>query len=631
MTTPRSALSVPDWDRLARRAAAVVGEEEPLRLVFNGGRLFVDHAGPALFVYRCAEDELDGRPEVCTAAHRLVTSQSAYLLARARREEHDGVRRLARAALDALAESGGPVLTVEVWTAPHEEEDALDPFNREPGFTLFVPDHPRARTVAEPLADALSGIEIAGQGATVEQVAVEQVAPPGLEPLVEPGERAVPLGLAVDAVFVNAREDEFYPGVLDALRTALAAPFEAATEAFTRDASRPTRPLGRRHLESAAEVVDRGLAACARQYGFLLQVTPVNGAQAWDDFCAADHERAPELLYRPLTFDPDALRRDLFGLPVEQIEDPVVARLLREKRDEMGTEIQMLLDRETWQFLAGSLRLYGTPGTELTGLAGEILDRLAEAPPEEAPAELVGAQAFAAAAQGEMEHYAEQFDGFASTVSVRDDIPGSLMVSKGHLLVGAEVTMRADRVEALLAHEVGTHVLTYFNGCAQPLRQLRHGLAGYEALQEGLAVLSEWLVDGLTQNRMRILAARVIAACARIDGASFVDSYRLLRERGLSERAAYGVTLRIHRGGGLLKDVVYLRGLHDVLGYLGQGGEIEPLFVGKMALAHREAVETLRERGVLGPMPLRPRYLDVPLAQERLAQARQGLSVLDLI
>lgn len=627
----------PDWERLARRAAAVIGEEEPLRLEFATGRLFVDHPGPALVVHRCAgegsgDPALDRRA-ACSAAHRLVTSQPAYLLATGGETDENGVRHLAQVAVEALCERTGAALVVEVWTPLDEDGgDEIDPFDRRPGFTVYASSEPHASAVADALSDALSEIEIADQAADVTCISTAEIAPPGLEPLLEVSGDTVLLGLAVDAVFLNTREAEFYPGVLDELRDALAPALERAAEAFARRAGIRARPLGRRHLEPVAEAVDRGLSDCARQYDLLLQVTPVNATEAWADFRDADGEQAPELLYRPLTFDPDRLRRDLFALPVDAVEDPVVAEILREKRDEIATEVQMLLDLDTIQFLPGSLRHFRAPDRALVRLAEDVLDRIDTDPMPTAGDEVVGATAFAAAARAEMEHYRAAFDGFASSVEVRDDIPGSLMVAQGQLLVGSAVSLSAGRVPALLAHEVGTHVLTYYNGCAQPLRQLRHGLAGYEPLQEGLAVLSEWLVGGLTHGRMRTLAARVLAAHALVEGAEFVETARLLRERaGLSLRAAFGVALRVHRGGGFTKDMVYLRGLRDLLRHLADGGAYWSLFVGKLALSHLPAIESLRERGVLGEPPLLPRYASDPHTRARLDLTRAGLSVLDLL
>src|SRR5690606_16075020 len=139
---------------------------------FATGRLFVDHAVPALVVHRCAgaatgDPALDRRA-ACSAAHRLVTSQPAYLLATGGEADADGVRLLARAAAGALAERLGAVLVIEVWTPLDEDaEDDIDPFDRRPGFTVFAPDDARIRATVGALADALSEIEISGQAADV--------------------------------------------------------------------------------------------------------------------------------------------------------------------------------------------------------------------------------------------------------------------------------------------------------------------------------------------------------------------------------------------------------------------------------------------------------------------------------
>ena len=620
---------------------ALLGQGQPVRQALGDGRLFVDHAVPILAVHRCAgtssgDPALDRRA-ACTAAHRLITTGPAYLLATGGPAQHEGVRRFAAAVTDALAEQVGRVLLVEVW-APLDESQAeeVDPFRREPGFTLYVPDDPDAQAVAPALADALSGVELAGQGATVRTVDAPEVAPPGLPPLLDDGPRVVTIGLAVDAVFLNAEHEEFYPGVLEALRAGLAPALATAGRTFASltgaNRTLPARPMGRHHLEPAAEQVDAGLAACSGQYGFLLQVTPVNVAEAWDEFREGGCARPPELLYRPFTFDPDAIRRALFALPVDEIEDPVVAGLLREKRDEIEIEIRMILDRETDQFLPGSLRLFPAPDEDLVTLALALAEQIAAGPAPPTGVELVGPTAFAAAAEGEFAYYRAQHAGFASGVEVRTDLPGSLMVSDGVLLIGAGARIRADRVAPLLAHEVGTHVLTHANGAAQPLRQLRDGLAGYEPLQEGLAVLAEWLVGGLTRGRMRTLAARVLGADALVRGADFMETFALLKEQAdLSDRASFGVTVRLYRGGGLTKDAVYLRGLRDLLAHLGAGGAFWPLFAGKLALHHLSAVQTLRARGILQAPPLRPRYAADARALARLDRTRAGLSVQDLL
>ena len=184
----------------------------------------------------------------------------------------------------------------------------------------------------------------------------------------------------------------------------------------------------------------------------------------------------------------------------------------------------------------------------------------------------------------------------------------------------------------MLQHEVGTHLLTYYNGLNESFAQLHTGFAGYDALQEGLAVLAEFLVGGLSFSRMRILAARVVAAKMLVEGADFIETFRRLDDDfRFSQRVAYTITMRIYRGGGLTKDAVYLRGLVEILDYLRSGGDLEPLFVGKIAADHIPLIQELRHRNVLKAPVLRPRYLELPGVPEKLQAARSYSTVVNLI
>ena len=66
------------------------------------------------------------------------------------------------------------------------------------------------------------------------------------------------------------------------------------------------------------------------------------------------------------------------------------------------------------------------------------------------------------------------------------------------------------------------------------------------------------------------------------------------------------MAMRVFRGGVLTKDIVYLRGLDQLLTYLGGGGDIEPLLIGKLGPDHIGMVKELQWRKVLREAPLRP-------------------------
>jgi uncharacterized protein (TIGR02421 family) len=183
-----------------------------------------------------------------------------------------------------------------------------------------------------------------------------------------------------------------------------------------------------------------------------------------------------------------------------------------------------------------------------------------------------------------------------------------------------------------LSHEIGIHILTYVNGKTQPFKLLYSGLAGYEELQEGLAVLSEYLVGGLSKPRLRLLAARVIAADSLIDGASFIDSFRLLTDTyRFKQRTAFNIITRIYRAGGLTKDAVYLRGLIQLLRYLQDEPLSELFFIGKIAIDHVPIIQELKRRNILQETMLRPHFLNAPDSMKRLERVGRGLSIIDLI
>ncbi|NYG19809.1 uncharacterized protein (TIGR02421 family) [Agromyces hippuratus] len=359
----------------------------------------------------------------------------------------------------------------------------------------------------------------------------------------------------------------------------------------------------------------------------LVNVTPLNAAEAWADFERSDFGTAPTLRLRPLDFDPDLLQRDLYDLEVEDVDDPALHTLFRAKRDEIARQITALEDRDTSRFLYGSLQLYGTVAPPLATAAEELLETI---PPQAPSTQTITAGAFADAARVEFERYRAVYPDFPVSVEVRDDV-SELMVSFGRLLIPESAAFRADRVEPLLHHEVGTHVVTYQNGARQPLTMLTIGLPGYDETQEGLAVLAEYLTGGLDPRRLRVLAARVVAVGKMLDGAGFLDIFESLRaDHRIPARTAWSIAIRVVVGGGSVKDAIYLRGITRILDALAEGSRLDVLLVGKLALDHIPLVQDLLDREVLHAPWVRPRWLDVPGAHERLERLRAGATVTDL-
>src|SRR5947207_15831138 len=117
-----------------------------------------------------------------------------------------------------------------------------------------------------------------------------------------------------------------------------------------------------------------------------------------------------------------------------------------------------------------------------------------------------------------------------------------------------------------------------------------------------------------------------------LDGASFMDTFSALdRNYEFYQRTAYTIAMRLYRGGGLTKDAVYLRGLLQILRYLREGGELEPLFIGKVASAHLPMISELRMREIIKPAALRPLYLEARSAREKVERLMRSPKLMELV
>ncbi len=244
-------------------------------------------------------------------------------------------------------------------------------------------------------------------------------------------------GLEISPVYRNPETGEVFPRILRILRRSVTVALRRGLYDFARNQTthrpRHFHTLGRRKVVKAVWDVDRILAEVSESFDFLLQVTPVNGAQAWSEFRRKQLERQPTLLYRPTPDEPVVLKRKLYRAPVERIEDPALAMIFREKIDEIDRQITMLQDRNTVRFLPGSIQLYGPVEADLQALAANVLEAIPPRTRESSMGSPVSAAEFARRAEQEIEFFRQSLPDIGATVTIRSDVTG-LMVSRGNLV-----------------------------------------------------------------------------------------------------------------------------------------------------------------------------------------------------
>ena len=346
--------------------------------------------------------------------------------------------------------------------------------------------------------------------------------------------------------------------------------------------------------------IDSNLNRLVKRIELLSYVNPLNIEKEKQRFFASKYAVEPDFKYPKLKFDPYKLHRLFFSQRLERIKDDNVRKLYQEVIYYYANMIQCIetIGRGK-KFYYNSLRVFGTP-TEKDVQNAQFILHYADEPlsgdmekvfsPEEAKAYF--------------EDYAAQYD-FPLQVKFSTNIAAEAMVSNSSqtLLIKKNTRFSKNQLVTLANHEIGIHLVTTFNGLAQPLMVFSNGLPKNVETQEGLAVFSEYMGGALTLKRLKELAYRVIAADSLIKGYSFADTFDLIHgQYKLNRNEAYTITLRAHRGGGFTKDRLYLSGLRKIYKRYQREEGLDILLSGKVSLDYEPQMNYLKEIGLARPI-----------------------------
>jgi uncharacterized protein (TIGR02421 family) len=307
--------------------------------------------------------------------------------------------------------------------------------------------------------------------------------------------------------------------------------------------------------------------------------------------------------------------------------DGAIETFLRETCDAFSTASRMLLAVGTKDFYYHSVELYGRPASltadrkttnlDLAQHFAQVVDGVVGTAriPSAADEETLTAEEVVPILS---RRFARFFPGAAIGVEVSDGLAAKAAagVDGVRLQRGARFSQR-DLLQ-LEYHEGHVHVATALNGRAQPVV----AFTGYPsprttATQEGLAVLTEFLTQSTSLERLRRLSDRTLAIRMAEDGANFCELYLFFLGRGHDEAAAYDCARRVCRGGlvtggaPFTKDVCYLDGLLRVTNFLrvalvrGHLHHVRLFFAGKIDVADVPLFGRLLREGAV----TEPRYV----------------------
>lgn len=351
-------------------------------------------------------------------------------------------------------------------------------------------------------------------------------------------------------------------------------------------------------MATPLHTADRVLTDVSRTTHLVAFLNPTNLQEEEHEFFASSTYE-PRFSYRSFG-RADALRARLESVQIA--ERNALGQLFQDAKEHLLNEMAVIEHIGTEQFT--DVQLHGTPSRSLVHKAYEILDHIPRQPPA---VKQYAATYLKAAFEKTLTQY-----GFASwRIDIKHGVSRvAVSPSKRSIMIRDTAKFSENDIKSLLAHEIGVHVLRAMNGHRQHYEIFGStAIHGYLPTEEGLAIIHEQKAGALGNNRLRRFAGRVIAVSAALNG-GFRAVFTEL-SKYFTPKDAYALTLRVKRGlkdtsaaGGFIKDHVYLEGKLAIEDFLAHGGDLTPLYAGKIGLEHIGLVE----QGILLPPVYLPRF-----------------------
>jgi hypothetical protein len=299
--------------------------------------------------------------------------------------------------------------------------------------------------------------------------------------------------------------------------------------------------------EAALQLIDRAVPSnLESERNRLLQVA-ARGGRLLPEFRYSRFPQASEL------------RLALSGLARDLAANDPVSDLLAARASELALEAALVEALGTPAFARLAAERFPAPEGEEARRVGELVTSFAAS----APSTAAGVELFASdgCEPNSLVRLIDRELGSqrsAVRVELRRELASIAASGDGVIYVRPGMLLSAREAERIAHHEVYAHALPRIAARSQPDQVFRAGTAGSSEDEEGRALLIESRAGLLGPERRRELALRHRLVLELRAGKSFADSFANLLTQGFDAKFALELVIRIHRGGGLGREIAYL-------------------------------------------------------------------------
>lgn len=425
-------------------------------------------------------------------------------------------------------------------------------------------------------------------------------------------EKTLVLATEIKKVYVNEETGEEYPEIIEELQRQFKEAVVNHAHHFTSnytnwDSNKAFNLLGKKEDPNLIKV-DKQLFNLLKNFELLAFVNPKNSEYQKRKFFKSNFTEEPEFKYAPIKIYPFKLKQELSSIQTSSISDVSIRHMYEGVVSAYLDKTDLLSELNSPKFLYNSLRYFQRPSAKDIANA-EYLMHLPPVPIEPKNEPFLPINIVVDKFKQALKEY-----GLLCKIELSNRIISKVMVlnSQKTILINTQAQLTEKQVNGLIEHEIGVHMVTTENSCLQPLKIFNIGLPVNTETQEGLAILSEILSGNITLSRLKKLALRVLVCDKMCSGASFIDCFKLLKEKhNIGSNDAYTIVTRIFRGGGFTKDYLYLSGLVKLMKFWKDGNDLSPLLVGKTSLNYYSLISEMIER----EMVQKPAYRTKSLTQ----------------
>jgi alpha-L-glutamate ligase-like protein/uncharacterized protein (TIGR02421 family) len=355
----------------------------------------------------------------------------------------------------------------------------------------------------------------------------------------------------------------------------------------------PTTDLERE--EKIIKNIDKKIYAIDKKITIAGFLRPINHDEEKRIFLE-NPTRSPQFVYRTIALPIAQLKKDLKGLPASP--NHPLYQLYKKKITEIEHKLDLVESIDTPLLQQHSEKLYGPANRTLYDQAVRYIHEHPIQPDESkrVPFKQIVKRLQGFLTQHKLTHW---------HIKINPDRVNDISISLDgaiHLREGA--TFTENRLQAVIAHEIETHIYRAENSRLQPYKIFEVGTAGYISTEEGLAVYNQHAL-GLPLGEKTIWAPLRSIGAYLAQEMSFADLFHYLKKNyGLEDESAWRTCVKVKRGLSdtgkkiaFTRDTIYFRGYQAVQQYLENNTEekLKNLYIGKVGIEDLKNIGDLNQ------------------------------------